>query len=242
MPPFPLPRPCLLAGVAGSLIALGLVACALDVAGRHAGLAYSVIDLFHLGREQTIPAWFSSVLLLTNGFAMACVATSGSDHARRFRTLWWTAVVLFVLLSLDEAASLHERVGSQISRRAGGTHGAFRFAWVIPGAIAVVGLVGWYLRFVIDLPPRWRGRLATAAGLYVGGALGCEMIGGAIEESAGHPPLYWAMQAVEEGLEMSGQILCLHALRGMLDDTALAEAAAKAESSASVRPGHTPAA
>jgi len=227
----PLPRPRVLVAIVAALALLGVLAIRLDADGRGGGgWSYHIVGLFHLGRENSVPAWFSAMLLLTNGFLMACVAGMDAGHGKRHRQLWRLAAALFVLLSLDETASLHERVGALISSRAGGLHGMWRFAWVIPG-LALVGLLSaCYLRFVLDLPPRRQVQLLGATGVYLGGAIGCEMAGGALEDAAGgaHTIAYWSTQVLEETLEMSGQIAWMTTLHLLLRDHEAAAADAVA--------------
>src|SRR5690606_12332588 len=59
-----------------------------------------------------------------------------------------------------------------------GLSGFFHFAWVIPG-MALVALVGLaYLPFLLAQPGRTRLVFLVAGLLYVGGALGLELVGG----------------------------------------------------------------
>ena len=75
-----------------------------------------VLIQFHLGAENVVAAWYSSMLLLV--VALACLVAYALDrrHARAgfHRTLalgWLALAAAFTLLSLDEIGSLHERVG-----------------------------------------------------------------------------------------------------------------------------------
>jgi hypothetical protein len=84
---------------------------------------------------------------------------------------------------------------------------------VIPGGVLVLAFCGAYLRFFLDLAPRFQ-RLFGAAGLlYVGGALGVEMLGARHADLHGLDNLAYRMyQTVEESLEMFGLVLLIGAL------------------------------
>lgn len=71
----------------------------------------SETDLFKLGYEGSVPTWLSSVQLFLIAGVLAPLATRDLD-INRVRT-WAIGLVplFFVLLSLDEVAKLHERLG-----------------------------------------------------------------------------------------------------------------------------------
>jgi len=74
-------------------------------------LKFDKIDLFRLGQENNIPTWYSSSQLLVVGLALMLFA-----HRRSQRMGWfdWRLALppmFLLLLSLDETASLHERMG-----------------------------------------------------------------------------------------------------------------------------------
>jgi hypothetical protein len=173
-------------------------------------------NLFNLNKENTVPAWFSSGLLLLVAYCGFLVSQLESAHVSRFRRLWQLFALLFVLLSLDEAAALHERLQSIMERHGAGSS-SFKFVWVIPalGVCAVLAVA--YLRFVIALPTQLRWRLILAGVIYIGGAVGMEVIGGAVYSHFGNGLFYLLMTVLEEVLEMTGATFCLYTLCLMLE-------------------------
>src|SRR5262245_59924411 len=98
------------------------------------------------------------------------------------------------------------------------TAGAFHYAWVIPYGIGtfVFGLA--FLRFLLRLPRRTASWFATGGAVFVSGAIGMEMVGGALVEQGGAKGWsYWGEQTVEEVLEMTGVLLFLFGLGGYID-------------------------
>jgi hypothetical protein len=89
------------------------------VAGGHLliGAPFGTIDLlFSLEGEPTIPSWYASVKLLLVACLLAALSVSvGKDLTKR-RTLLGAAF-LFVVMSCDEAAAVHERLQGMIGNR-----------------------------------------------------------------------------------------------------------------------------
>jgi hypothetical protein len=210
--------------VAGLLIALSLAtrygAYRAEVA--HPGSARvagwkAIMRLFDVNSEHNVPSWFSSVLLMGCALVAALLAALGRRAGRRDAGSWAGLAALLSLLSLDEAVSLHERLGGPAAAVLGdSTRGALHFAWVVPGlALAlVVGLV--FVRFVVRLPASTRRLVVAAAGLYVTGAVALEAAGGMVLEAQGHRAGYLLVTAAEEGLEMAGSVLLLYAAMRLL--------------------------
>ena len=71
--------------------------------------------LFDLNQEANIPTWFSSMQLLMVGLLLGVFAHAKYDWRQRSASLGLVALsLLFVLLSLDEVACLHENLGGKL--------------------------------------------------------------------------------------------------------------------------------
>jgi hypothetical protein len=161
--------------------------------------------------EGTIPAWFSSSVLLLCSVLLTSLSIDrkgGEGYALH----WQALAVIFLLFSIDEAAALHERT-SQPLRSALNAGGFLYYTWVILGAAFVLIFALTYLRFLFALPSRTR-RLCIVAGLlFVCGALGMEMIDGRYADMYGTKNVtYVSLTTIEELLEMLGGIVFLYAL------------------------------
>jgi hypothetical protein len=135
------------------------------------------------------------------------LGTIGWRHRRdgdRFAIHWLALAAIIVYLSLDEAANLHEMLIVPLRRRLD-THGILYFAWVLPGGVAVAAFGLTYLRFLLHLDQPTRRRFLISAAMYLGGALGMELVGGALAEAHSLDSLlYIAAMTIEESLEMFG--------------------------------------
>ncbi len=206
--------------VRGLVLAIGILAVASVAAHLALGIivpgtwrgVVQVLYWVDLDHENNIPTWFTTQLLFVCGLLLAAIAHGQRREHLRYAMHWWLLSLGFFYLSLDESAVLHEILINPLRRRLD-THGIFYFAWVIPGAMLVAGIGLTYLRFLVALDLRTRWLFLTAAALYVGGALGLELIGGALAESRGYQsPGYLAAMTAEEVLEMLGLTTFLYAL------------------------------
>ena len=178
--------------------------------------------LLNLDDEANIPSWYSSVALLLCALLLMLIALLKKEQGDRYITHWRGLSAIFLFLSLDEAASLHEMLIEPLQALTSAS-GFFLLAWVIPG-IAFVGVVGlMYSKFLLSLPAQTRHLFLLAATLYVMGSLGFEMIGSYFLDSKGASISYDANSgwdgitypliiAVEELLEMLGIVTFIYAL------------------------------
>jgi len=172
---------------------------------------------FDLNAEGNIPALFSAGLWLgASALALVCMRRSRAE-GWPLGGYWPLMAVLFLYLAIDETVMIHERISTVLSGMYAFS-GAFLYAWVIAG-LAFLGLVGLvFLRFLAALRPVNLALLVLAAGIFVSGAVGVEMMGAAYD-SGGEVPgtfalgLNWRRAiALEEGLEMLGVILLIHVM------------------------------
>lgn len=176
-----------------------------------------MIKLLDADGEQTIPAWYSSGLLLVSAALLAVIAVAQRQQRAAGAWYWAGLALIFLFLSIDESASIHElltplRDNFQL-------RGIFYFAWVVPamGALLVFGAV--YFRFWLRLPARTRWLLALSAAIYLGGALAMEMVGASIfEVTRGRVWFYRFVMAAEELFEMLGLALLIFTLLTHLRD------------------------
>jgi hypothetical protein len=99
-------------------------------------------------------------------------------------------------------------------RRHFGAAGVFHYGWVIPALVFVAGFGIAYLRFVfLHLDTRTRMRFIAAGLIYVGAALGLELIEGPVDVHFGLQSVpARAAVAVEETLEMLGIVVFMFAI------------------------------
>jgi len=173
---------------------------------------FGFVHKFYLDRENNIPTYFSTMLLLLCSCLLAVIASAKKHNSDRFVFQWKLLAVIFLLLSVDEAASMHEILNVPLRK---GLHAGsiFHFSWVIIGIPLVFVVVLSYLKFVLNLPLKTRILFIVAALLYLVGALGMELVGGHYSDLHGREDLTYSMlTTIEETLELAGLVLFIHAL------------------------------
>jgi len=173
---------------------------------------FGLVRLFSLDVEANIPTWYAAISLLACSVVLAAIAQTQPKPAIPQTGDWRILSIIFLFLSIDELASLHELLIDPL--RAGlGTTGIFHFAWVIPYGVLVILLGLKYWKFLTQLPAQTRRSFVLAGAIYIGGALGMEMIDGLYASLYGEQNLTYAfLTTIEEALEMLGIVVFLHAL------------------------------
>lgn len=170
------------------------------------------LRLFDLDTEGNIPTWYSASALLFCAILLMIISFAKKGLHDRYVFHWRLLSGIFLLLSMDELVSLHERLIEPLQVTFGAS-GVFFFAWVIPGAIFVLAVLLTYLKFLIDLPARIRRLFLLAGTTYVSGTLFLEMLGAPIWQAyGGKNVLAVTLTTVEEFLEMVGVVIFVYAL------------------------------
>jgi hypothetical protein len=175
------------------------------------------VPKFNLSEENNVPTWFSTICLFLCAIALAAIALAEWRGKRPLCAYWSGLAGTFVLLSLDEAASFHEMLNAPL-KTALHTGGLFYFAWVIPGALLVLGFLLAVWRFLGRIPAETRRDFLVAGFVFCSGCLGMEMIDGRYCSLHGADLNYSLMSILEESLEMAGEILFLRSLLAYLAD------------------------
>jgi hypothetical protein len=170
--------------------------------------------LFDVRAGRTPVDWYSAIALFGCAVAMAIVARVTGQRRLAHPRRWTLLSAVFVFLSLDEGADLHERVNSVIVLELVRTDdGLFSYGWVIPAGVLVVFLGLFYLPLVRDLPEQVRRVVIAAAASYLAGALALEGLTTlAYRELRLSDFALIASEATQDLLEMVGIALLAYAL------------------------------
>jgi hypothetical protein len=170
------------------------------------------IKTFDLEKETNIPTWYSSATLLLCAGLLAVIGAAKKGSGDRYAGRWYGLSIIFLLLSVDELATLHEKVSARLSNVLH-TGGIFYYAWVIPAAVFLIVFGLAYLKFWIDLPADTRWLFFAAGFMYLTGAFGLEMVEGL------HNSLYSTtdvlsaiLGSAQDVIEMLGVLVFIYAL------------------------------
>jgi hypothetical protein len=173
-----------------------------------------LLDDFSVNAESTIPSWYSAAILLIAGALLGLIAIAKYRSHAPYRSYWLVLAIIFVYLSIDEGAAVHE-IFSDPVHNALHTSGFLEFGWQLAVAplLMIFGLL--YLRFILHLPPRIRTLMIVSGLIYVGGAFLGDAVQAnqlSLEGGAQLSLLYLAIGTVEELMEMLGIALFIYTL------------------------------
>lgn len=170
------------------------------------------IDLFSVNAEQTIPTWYSTLLLFAAAALLILIARAKYAAGDRYWRHWGGLAVILLYLSMDEGAAIHEIVADGLQNTLNLT-GFLTFGWQIVAVPLVIVFIILYARFVFHLPRRTRNLLILAGALYMGGALVVEGISANQYDLQGGVTFnYLAIATIEELCEMLGAVLLIYTL------------------------------
>lgn len=196
---------------------LGHIAAFIEDYVRHAysRTAKNIIRLFDFNLENNVPTWFSALILAFASVLLFIIY----DHKKRNNIkpaiYWLVLALIFVFLSMDESAQIHEEVANIVRPKLGNhdAGGLLYWAWVVPYSVFVIGVLAYFLRFMLNLPPLTRNLFFLSGIMYVSGALGLEFLEGYFFKLYGLNHIYnRILYCVEELLEMGGVTVFIYSL------------------------------
>lgn len=182
-----------------------------------------VHPFFDLDQECNIPTWFSSMQLFSIGALLGFFGPKALGRVGIRRPLVYTAALIFLFLSIDEAVQVHERLNRALQSvawmpRVGGDRGLWIFLYVGAGITLLAPMLRPTLK-IWHHAPGASALAAIGAGAVLFGAVGMELVAdlflrgvderGSIQLRHDAPYLYALEVVIEETLEMAGATLIL---------------------------------
>jgi hypothetical protein len=167
---------------------------------------------FSVDAELNVPTVYSALALLFSSILLGAIAHAKNLDGDRYKQHWKVLSLIFLYLSLDEAAQFHELLIYPMQKLLNAT-GFLYFTWVVPFAFLVVIFLLSYIKFLFHLPIATKKLFVAACVLYIGGAIGMEMLGGNRAYHEGMQTIsYLIFATIEESCEMLGIVVFIHAL------------------------------
>ncbi|MEM6536485.1 MAG: hypothetical protein AAF668_02015 [Pseudomonadota bacterium] len=189
----------------GLLAFLNLVTLVLEF-GVGIDHAKGFVPRFRLSEETSVPTVFSVGLLLLLSTSLALVA-AGSRVAGDPRTKQWSVLsIIAAALAFDEGATIHELFDDHTGwiDWLYEPSGFLAWPWVIAYGGIVIGFTIAFAPFFFSLSRRFQIIFGSAALLYVGAAIGLEMLEAVAFETLRAPLLFEILASIEETMEMAG--------------------------------------
>ncbi len=189
--------------------------------GNSSVFLHKLVKVFSLDLEQNVPSFFSMLLLFFTALLLGFITILKRKQNAPYLFEWAILSSGFLFMTFDEATQIHEKLIEPMRAVLGGKNlGIFYYAWVVPAIVLVLFLSVFFLKFLWSLPAKPRLTFIIAGIIYIGGAVGMELVGGSYSEAHGRDNLiYIALTTIEESLEMLGVIVFIWALLEYIADT-----------------------
>ncbi len=199
--------------MASTAFALIFIAFLLIVPGYNATENLGIPALFNVNAEASIPTWYSQLLLFTAAALLfLCAKTSKS-----FRKHWYGLSGLFLFLSIDEGASIHELTTEPIRDFFSINSGPLYYSWIILYGALVLFLLVVLWKFIMSLNIKTRGLFVLSGAIFIFGAVILESMGAQIAAQYGETvSSYSFVVMAEEFFEMIGVSVFIYALTDRL--------------------------
>jgi hypothetical protein len=169
-----------------------------------------LVEKFSFEKEGNFPTFFSAFMLLFASGLFWLIARCARERGDRTGRYWFALAGVFLFLSFDEAVQIHEKLDTDVIWDSIDTSGFLAWPWVIVyGGIVLVFCLA-FGRFWAHLPGSIRWPYGGAAAMYVGAALGFEMLEAWVSSHHDMPErLFHSLVTGEETLEMAAVILTI---------------------------------
>lgn len=181
------------------------------VAGFKSALGF--VPLFDMDVEYNIPSLYSTIGIFINALILFYIAridkSEGGKESKYWKAMGW----VFVYLSLDELASIHEHLDAVVTYFFGKSlhhHGGP--LWILPYSVLLIFFGLYFIRFYLRLPNETKLHFCIAGVVYVSGAVGVEILGNPFDNHPLAAFIKGLYSTLEETMEMVGMVLFLRAL------------------------------
>jgi hypothetical protein len=162
--------------------------------------------------NATLAQWFATANLLLCALLLAIIAWGRQRETDTYRYHWTALAVIFCAISVVETTGLHELTSAPLKAVVPAT-GLLFHTWVVLGMLFTSIVAAFYVRFILHLPSKTRRLFLLAAALYVGGALGMEILRGPYNEVYGAKHMTAElMKTFEEFCQMLGIVVFIYTL------------------------------
>jgi hypothetical protein len=203
-------------GMLALLLVLSSIAIQLidQATGQSSLIIHKLVKFLNVDLELNLPTFFSVLILLFSSLLLAGITFIKNKQSSSYVLHWAVLSAGFAFMAFDEAFSFHERLIEPFRSLLGEVNlGVLYFAWVVPAILLIGALSLAYLKFGLSLPSKTRLWFGVSAILYLGAAVGFELIEGRHVEVYGKENLFYiALATTEEAIEMAAIVLFIRTL------------------------------
>jgi hypothetical protein len=178
------------------------------LSGHHESRGWLV--LFDLDKEWNVPTIYSALLLFAPSGLLAMIAAEQRRNRVRDFRYWIALSAIFCFFGFDELFSIHNSAKHLVPlwfKHIGLFNLRWDLRWIVIGFPITFIIVILFVPFVLRLPRRTACGIVISGMVYVGAALGVEMIGGWwIGKHTKDNWTYSTLVVIEETFEMVGAL------------------------------------
>lgn len=192
--------------VGGALAALALVwtLVSLAVVLGWVGSPHWLLLMLDVTTEANAWTWMTGTVLMAGAYTHAGAAYARWRRRRAGAGAWAVTAAIMAALSFDDMVALHERFLDPVGAAIAGQSGLTYHAWVVPGSVIALAIVGLFVRSIRTSSAPVRRALVLGLALFFGGAIGIEAVSAAVADAQGHSVLYIHLYHLEEACEAVG--------------------------------------
>lgn len=170
---------------------------------------FDFIELVDFDYEANLPSLYSALAILFCASQLWIIGLQQNRLCTPFKNHWFGLAAIFMFLGIDEAVGFHEEVGDFIETfELFEAKGKLYFAWVVPYGFLLLLFAVSYIKFVLYLPKVIKTKFIIAGLMYIGGAVGIEIISAAEADLNGTDTIkYSILYTLEELCEMFAILL-----------------------------------
>lgn len=179
-------------------------------------IVHYFILMFDVNSEANITTYYSVSMAIVASFLLFLIASLKNAVKDRYR-FYWTILAWFVFyISMDDASVIHEKT-SRYLKGLTDLGGWFEYKWVIIGLVVVAVFAVSFFRFWLHLDNKHKVLFLVSAGLFFGGAVGTELVGGRWAYSFGSKNFtYTLLTTFEQGMQYAGLTMLIYSLLSYL--------------------------
>jgi hypothetical protein len=212
--PWPMPLTAVWWWLGGVSVALALLSLGFVLADPADPLLRGVRLYLDLLVEHNLPTWWSVALLATAALAHFATFVAARNAGAPGAAYWLVTAAVLALLSLDDQSQMHER-SEALGRLVVSETGDFPFYWLIPGALAGLGVAAAVVTLAVRVNARARALLIGGIVLMLAAGLGLELVQGLFMAAGNEGIGFVVGYHVEEIGEDVGVILLIGAAAAM---------------------------
>lgn len=141
---------------------------------------FGLATLLDVKKEESFHTWYSEMVLLFAAILLAAIWLLKRREGDRYARHWAGLSGLLVFLSIDEGASVHEKLGNlgklMVGAVGASPTGFLAYTWIVPALILVLLIMALYAGFFFHLHTRERILFSLTIVLFVGASIFLEAL------------------------------------------------------------------